>query len=29
MLERDLEEHDALAVGAHFPGLRAGRVLRR
>jgi glyoxylase-like metal-dependent hydrolase (beta-lactamase superfamily II) len=28
-LERDLEKHDALAVGAHFPGLVAGRLLRR
>jgi glyoxylase-like metal-dependent hydrolase (beta-lactamase superfamily II) len=28
-LERDLEQHDALAVGAHFPGLIAGRMLRR
>jgi glyoxylase-like metal-dependent hydrolase (beta-lactamase superfamily II) len=29
VLERDLEEHDALGVGAHFPGLRASRVLVR
>jgi glyoxylase-like metal-dependent hydrolase (beta-lactamase superfamily II) len=26
-LERDLEQHDALAVGAHFPGLIASRIL--
>lgn len=29
LLERDLEEHGGLAVGAHFPGLRAGRLLTR
>jgi glyoxylase-like metal-dependent hydrolase (beta-lactamase superfamily II) len=28
-LERDLEQHAALAVGAHFPGLVAARVLQR
>lgn len=27
-LERDLDQHNSLAIGAHFPGLEAGRLLR-